>query len=139
MNRVPGYPLWTGNVADARDLPALLSAGDEAVVDLALNELSPRLTRELVYCRFPLVDGAGNPPWLLRAAVEAVAGLVRSQVPTLVFCSAGMSRSPAVAAVALSAARGLVPTECLTLVTKGGPRDVSASLWNDLLAATSGA
>jgi hypothetical protein len=47
------------------------------------------LTRELVYCRFPLVDGAGNPPWLLRAAVETVAGFVRAGVPTLVFCGPG--------------------------------------------------
>jgi hypothetical protein len=105
------------------------------VVDLALNEPVPTLTRELVYCRFPLVDGGGNPPWLVRAALEAVAGLVRAGVPTLVFCGAGMSRSPAVAAAALSLAFGEPPGACLDLVAGDGPHDVSAGLWRELVEA----
>lgn len=135
MRRVSGHALWIGNVADGRDLRAILTAGVEAVVDLALNEPPPPLTRELVYCRFPLLDGAGNPPWLLRAAAETVAGFLRAGVPTLVFCGAGMSRSPAVAAVALAVASGRTPAECLELVTEAGPRDVSVSLWNELFAS----
>ncbi|MBY0460374.1 MAG: hypothetical protein K2V38_23920, partial [Gemmataceae bacterium] len=85
MRRIPGYPLWVGSTAAARDLRAILAADIAAVVDLALSEPPPPLTRELVYCRFPLVDGAGNPPWLLRAAIETAARLVRAGVPTLVF------------------------------------------------------
>lgn len=135
MRTVPGYSLWVGSVADIRDLQAVLSARIEAVVDLALNEPVPALTRELVYCRFPLVDGAGNPPWLLRAAVEAVAGFVRAGVPTLVFCGAGMSRSPTIAALALSRVSDFPPAECLELVTGNGPCDVSAALWNEALAS----
>src|SRR5688572_12689172 len=94
VRQVPGYPLWLGHAGDARDLRTVLEAGILAVVDLALNEPPAAVTRELVYCRFPLVDGPGNPPWLLRAAVETVAGLVRSDTPTLVYCGAGMSRTP---------------------------------------------
>src|SRR4051794_38928813 len=68
VRRVPGYTLWLGHVGDARDLSGLLSAGITAVVDLALNEAPVPLARELVYCRFPLIDGGGNPRWLLRTA-----------------------------------------------------------------------
>ncbi|AMV24389.1 hypothetical protein VT84_08330 [Gemmata sp. SH-PL17] len=135
MRQISGYPLWVGSVADIRDLRGVLSAGIEAVVDLALNEPVATVTRELVYCRFPLVDGAGNPHWVLRAAVEAVAGFVRAGVPTLVFCGAGMSRSPTIAAAALSVASNRMPGECLELVTGTGPHDVSAGLWNDVIAA----
>ncbi|AWM37730.1 protein phosphatase [Gemmata obscuriglobus] len=135
MRQVSGFSLWVGNVADGRDLRAVLSAGVEAVVDLALNEPPSAPTRELVYCRFPLVDGAGNPSWLLRTAVETVAGLLRAHIPTLVFCGAGMSRSPAVSAVALSLAFHRLPVDCLELVTRSGPCDVSAGLWSELLAA----
>lgn len=135
MRIVPGYSLWVGSVADVRDLSAVLAAGVEAVVDLALNEPVPKITRELVYCRFPLVDGAGNAPWLLRAAVGTVASFVRAEVPTLVFCGAGMSRSPTITALALSRVSELPPAECLELVIGDGPCDISAALWNDALAA----
>jgi hypothetical protein len=131
---IPGYPLWLGHVGDVRDLRAVLAAGIVAVVDLALNEPPAAVTRELVYCRFPLVDGAGNPPWLLRSAVETLAGLVRSGTPTLVFCGAGMSRTPAVAAAALSRACGVSPAEALVLIAQAGAADVSPGLWRDLQA-----
>jgi len=67
---IPGYNLWLGNARDGRDLRAILDAGIQAVVDLAFEEPPAVLVRELTYCRFPLLDGAGNPPWLLRAAVS---------------------------------------------------------------------
>lgn len=135
MRVVPGYSLWVGSVADVRNLSAVLSAGIEAAVDLALNEPIPTLTRDLVYCRFPLVDGAGNPPWLLRAAIDTVAGFVHAGVPTLVFCGFGMSRSPTITALALSRVTKRPPAEYLELVLGNGPRDLSAALWNDAHAA----
>src|SRR4051812_27081752 len=113
MRAIPGHPLWLGHVGDARDLRRVLSAGIRALVDLALNEPPAAVTRELVYCRFPLVDGAGTPPWLLRSAIQAVAGLLRGGIPTLVFCGGGMSRSPAIAAAALSLVSGKAAAECL--------------------------
>jgi len=73
MRRVPGSSLWLGHVGDARDLGVLIESGIEAVVDLAHEEPPLSVSRELAYCRFPLVDGPGNPPWLLRAAIETVA------------------------------------------------------------------
>jgi hypothetical protein len=124
--------LWLGHVGDARDLRGLLASEISALVDLALDEPPATVTRELVYCRFPLVDGPGNPAWLLRAAIETTASLLRSETPTLVFCGAGMSRSPAIAAAALAVLKGRSPEECLAEVMQLGTSDVSPGLWRDV-------
>jgi protein-tyrosine phosphatase len=137
MRQITDVPLWLGHVGDARDLRTLLSTGILAVVDLALNEPPATVTRELVYCRFPLLDGSGNPPWLLRAAVDCIAGLIRSQTPTLVFCSSGMSRSPAVTAAAIARVQGCSPAEALVWLSQSGPSDVSPGLWSEVQAIVS--
>jgi len=134
MRRVEGYSLWLGHVGDVLDPRGILATGVLAVVDLALNESPPSLPRELACCRFPLLDGPGNPPWLLRAAVETVACLLRSGTPTLVFCSAGMSRSPCIAAAAVALVRGCPADLGLTLVLRSGPSDVSPGLWSEVRA-----
>ena len=90
------------------------------------------LTHELVYCRFPIVDGPGNPPWLLRAAIETVAALLRSNVPTLACCGAGMSRAPAVAAAALATGEGRPAEDFLEAIQHTGACDVSPGLWLDV-------
>ena len=86
---------------DARDIKGVLDAGIEAIVDLAKMCEPVQPTRELVYLRFPLEDGADNPPWQITAAVHTVVGLLRLGVPTLVACEGGMSRSLVIAAAAL--------------------------------------
>jgi protein-tyrosine phosphatase len=136
MRRVGEYPLWIGTARDARDLRAVLDAGIEAIVDLAMDEPPVQPTRELVYLRFPLVDGGGNPPWLLSTTVWGVAGLLRAKCPTLVACSAGMSRSVAIAAAAIMGA-GLSPghgsgDEALDLVRGSGPGDLHPQLWDEV-------
>jgi protein-tyrosine phosphatase len=121
-----------GNVGDIRDLSALLGDGIEAVVDLAAGESPAQLPRELVYCRFPLIDGAGNPTWLLNSAVETVASLLHAGVPTLVYCGAGMSRTPAIAAAALARVGGMPASAALVQVCNAGATDVSPTLWADI-------
>ena len=132
MRQIPGYSLWLGHVGDIRDLRAVLSAGIQAVVDLAISEPPASITRELVYCRFPLTDGAGNSPWLIRAAVETVTGFLRSRIPTLVYCGAGMSRSPTIAAAAIAQIQGCCCAEALALVANSGPADISPALWSEV-------
>jgi protein-tyrosine phosphatase len=133
MRQIPGYNLWLGNARDRRDIRSVLDAGIQAVVDLAIEELPVAVTRELIYCRFPLLDGAGNPPWLLRAAVETVVAFLRAGVPTLVCCGAGMSRSPAVAAAALARVRGLSLELALgEIISVTGPADMSLGLIAEL-------
>jgi protein-tyrosine phosphatase len=110
----------------------LLEVGISAVVDLALNEPPAALPRDLAYCRFPLIDGPGNPRPLLRAAVETVACLLRSGTPTLVYCGAGMSRSPSVAGAAIALVKGLALAEGLDIALQSAPSDVSPGLWAEI-------
>jgi hypothetical protein len=134
MRRINPHPLWLGHAGDARDLRRVLSAGVAALIDLALDEPPPSLTREVVYCRFPLLDGAGNEPWLLRCAVTTTATLLAARTPTLVFCGHGMSRSPVIAAAGLAAAFGRDPDACLAEVLRGGAADVTPALWREVKA-----
>jgi protein-tyrosine phosphatase len=131
MRRIDGHQLWIGTARDARDIKAVLDAGIEAVVDLAALCEPVKPTRELVYLRFPLVDGEGNPPWLVSAAVHAVAELVRLRVPTLVACDGGMSRSVVIAAAAMGPVH-VSPDEALRLIAATGPADVHPALWDEV-------
>jgi len=134
VHQVDGYPLWLGNVGDLRQPDTLFANGIEAVIDLAGNEPPAVLPRELMYCRFPLVDGAGNPTWMLRAATHSVASCIQANVVTLVYCSAGMSRTPAIAATAIAMVSGCSASEALIQIGRSFPSDVSPTLWDDLQA-----
>jgi hypothetical protein len=137
MRQIPPYSLWLGHSGDGRDVRAVLNAGILAVVDLALEEPPVSFTREVAYYRIPLLDGAGNRSWLLHSAIATVAMLLRSNTPTLVFCGAGMSRSPAIAAAAVSIISQRSPAECLKFVAKAHGCDVSPALWRELLEVIS--
>ncbi|MDB5309493.1 MAG: protein phosphatase [Gemmataceae bacterium] len=133
MRQVGNYPLWIGTARDARDIKGVLAAGIHAVVDLAAEELPVSPTRDLVYLRFPLVDGEGNELRLLRATLGSVVALLKARIPTLVACGMGMSRAPAVVAVAFATAYQLTPADVLNMMP--GPGDVSLGLLRDLGAA----
>ena len=62
-------------------------------------------------------------------AIQTVVSLLKKQIPTLVYCGAGMSRSPAVVAAALSIVQGGSPEEKLKEIVAGHPHDVSPHLW----------
>jgi hypothetical protein len=135
MNQVPPYPLWLGHAGDGRDFQRLLDVGIEALVQLGAEEPTIRSPREAIYAHFPLIDGTGNRDDLLKLAVGTVAQLLELRVPTLVCCGSGMSRSPAIAAAALSVANHEPPERCLERVAQGHPHDVSPGLWSDILRA----
>jgi hypothetical protein len=128
---LPGK-LWLGNAADARNIESMMRAGVLAVIDLAADQPMPMLPRSLVYCRFPILDGQQDAPAVLRAAIETIVSLLRKEIPTLVYCSAGMSRSPAVVAGALSVLQGGSPDDRLRQIALGHPHDVSPQLWQDV-------
>ena len=132
MREVIPRQLWLGNAVDARNPRRLHELGIAAIVDLAVEELPSRPTRDMTYCRFPLIDGAGNAPALLSATIDITATLVRNRIPTLVSCGAGMSRSPAIVAAALARVRNDVPDHCLQQLLAGNPHDVSPPLWADV-------
>src|SRR5580692_6564956 len=134
MRQIHGRALWVGHVGDTRHPRPLLDAGIAAVVELADGEPLATLPRELVRCRFPLSDGGGNPPWLLRLAAESVAALIRAGVPTLVCCGAGMSRSVCIAAGGLALAEGTALSEAVALVARSGPVDVAPGTLAEMTA-----
>jgi hypothetical protein len=133
MRRIDDFPLWIGTARDARDIKGVLDAGIGAIVDLAALCEPVRPTRDLVYLRFPLVDGGDNPPWLIRVALEGVEGLIREQVPTLVACDGGMSRSVVITVAALWKQNTSESLDAvLRRVSGEGPADVHPSLWADV-------
>ena len=121
--------LYLGNAMDARDLRQLYANRIAAVVDLAVNEPPAQLARELIYCRIPLNDGDGNPDAIIETAVRCVLTLIEKNIRTMVACSAGMSRSPAIAAAAIPIGTRTPPDDCLTGIASHGPHDVSPILW----------
>lgn len=132
MHKLEPYSLWLGSVVDAWDLATVHRAEIQSIVDLASNELPIKLTRDLTYCRFPIVDGIGNNRAQLRLAIDTLEALLRAEIPTLVFCSAGMSRSPAVAAAAISRITGQPLVDCLTQITAGHAHDVAPGFICDI-------
>lgn len=125
---IPGR-LWLGNAGDGRDPARLLEAGVVAVINLAVEEPSPILPRTMTYCHFPIMDGAQECEGVLAGAIQTLVSLLRNQVPVLVHCGAGMSRSPAVVAATLAIVEGGSPEERLHQVVSGHPHDVSPQLW----------
>ncbi|MDZ4850122.1 MAG: protein phosphatase [Pirellulaceae bacterium] len=117
---------------DARDLRLLYDTGIRAVVDLAINEAPAQLGRELIYCRFPINDGDGNPDWLLAIAIRTIAAMIRNEIQTVVACSAGMSRAPTVAAASIALLTNRDPDECLIEIITDAPNDVSPILWTHI-------
>lgn len=124
--------LWIGNARDARDVTGVLDRGITAVVDLALEEPPIQFPRDIVYCRLPLLDGDENHPAVLQTALTTVARFLEGELPTLVACSGGMSRSPAVVAGALSLAQACPFAEALQQIAETGPCDVAPGLWNEI-------
>ena len=129
MREILPNQLWIGNAGDARDPEGLLRVGVEAVINLAAEEPSPVLPRMMTYCHFLIVDGAPDDQATLRVAIQTVVSLLKNQVPTLVYCGSGMSRSPAVVAAALAIVQCGTPEEKLREVVTGHPHDVSPQLW----------
>ena len=129
MREILPIQLWIGNAGDGRDPKRLLQAGVVAVINLAAEEPSPVLPRSMIYCHFPLVDGLQEDQGTLDVAIQTVVTLLKKEIPTLVYCGAGMSRSPAVVAAALSIVQRGSPEDKLKGIVGGHSHDVSPHLW----------
>jgi protein-tyrosine phosphatase len=134
MNEILPHQLWLGHTGEARNFRGLFAAGIRALVELAVEEAPAQAPRELILCRFPLVDGAGNDADLLALATNTLVGLLERRIPTLVSCSMGLSRGPALAAAALARMHHEPPEKWLAFVAERHPSDVSTSLWAELVS-----
>ena len=135
MQQILPHVLWLGHAGDGHDFRPVLDAGIEAVVQLAAEELPLQPPRDLIFCRFPLVDGPENDRRLLYLAITTLANLLEKRVPTFVCCGGGLSRSPAIAAAAPSIVYQEEPDSCLKRIAEHRPHDVVPGLWNDVKAA----
>ncbi|MBI1248102.1 hypothetical protein GC197_09700 [bacterium] len=127
--------LWTANARQVRDIRSVLSEGITAVVDLAIEEPPVTYPRDILYARFPLVDGGSNHPELLKAVISSVVHLLKADRPTVVACSGGMSRSPLIAAAAIAQFNGISFEDAIMQVASEGPADFAPALVSDLYAA----
>lgn len=134
MNQIQPYPLWLGHAGAGSDAKTLFDKEIKALVHLAAEDLPAHPPRELMYCRFPLLDGAGNRPEILYLAIKMVADLLTLRIATLVFCGGGRSRSPAIAAAALAMMKHEPPEEWLRRLVERHPSDVSPGLWSEIAA-----
>ncbi|MCA9239516.1 MAG: dual specificity protein phosphatase family protein [Planctomycetales bacterium] len=135
MEPTPDAALWLGGTGDLLHFERLFEHSIGAIVDLAFEELRPSIPRDIIYCRFPLNDGGGNPYGILRLAVETVAALASVPVTTLVCCSAGMSRSPTIAAYAIATRTGESPESVLLRIGEHASLESNQALWNDVTQA----
>jgi protein-tyrosine phosphatase len=132
MNQIIPHLVWIGHAGETNNFRNLFDADIHAVVELAMEEPPAQPPREMIYCRFPLLDGSGNDSALLMLAIHTLSNLLERRVPTLVCCGAGLSRAPAVAAAALATVYQEAPEDCLKQLVQHHPSDVSAGLWNEI-------
>ena len=133
MIQVPSTLLWIGNAHEARDPAELSEQGIKCVVDLAIDELPSSLPRDFIYCRFPLVDGQGNEKILVRQCVQTVANFVELGTPTLIACSAGLSRSPTIAVFAVAHAKKTSIEQVFDWIKDTKRFDIHSGLWQEVL------
>ncbi len=138
MKQIIPHSFWLGHAGEGRDYRQVFQAGIKALVELAMEEPPSQPPRELIYCRFPLLDSPGNSSDLLNLTISTLAALVRERTPTLVCCANGISRAPALTAAALSRVLDLPPDECLRRVLAHHPSDVSPGLWTEVVEFLAG-
>lgn len=132
MHEIHTDLLWIGHAFDVREPGPLFDAGITAVVDVAYEEAPARLPRQLIYCRFPLNDGGGNDESVLLQTIQTLVDLLNSGTRTIVACSAGMSRSPTVAAFGLAAHLSQEPDDVIARIAEIKSLELKGALWIDI-------
>ena len=135
MHEILPHTLWIGNAFDIREPRPLFDAGITAVIDVAYEEQPAQIPRQLTYCRFPLLDGGGNDPAVLAQSLRTTTDLMALGIRTIIACSAGMSRSPTIAAFAIAFHLSKNPDDVIARIAEIKPLELKAELWADTLCA----
>ncbi|MEW4451905.1 VOC family protein [Bremerella sp. JC817] len=130
-NILPGK-LWIANARQVRDIRSVLAEGVTAIIDLAMEEPPIAFPRDILYARFPLLDGSGNERAVLNCSVLSLVELIQDERPTVVACSGGMSRSPIITAAALAQVNKISLESAVQQVTASGPHDLSPGLLSEV-------
>ena len=133
MHEIHPNLLWIGHAFDVREPRPLFDAGIAAVIDVAYEEPPAQIPRQLTYCRFPLNDGGGNDARILLQTLRTATDFLRSGTRTIIACSAGMSRSPTVAAFALAHHLSELPDDVIARIAELKSLELKSELWNDLM------
>ena len=129
MIEIRSQKLWIGNAIEIRDMQLIANSKVAAIVDLALEEKPAQPPRHLSYLRFPLSDSNANDILTLALSVNTICQLVENEVPTVVACSAGLSRAPTVTAFALAKHLGDDPSTVVQRVAKMKQLDINPLFW----------
>ena len=135
MHEIERNLLWIGHAFDVREPRPLFDVGIKAVIDVAYEEPPAQIPRQLIYCRIPLNDGGGNHPNALLQTLRTATGLLESNTRTIIACSAGMSRSPTVAAFSLAYHLSVDPDDVITRISAIKSLELKPELWAEVLAA----
>ena len=135
MHKIHPNLLWIGHALDVREPRGLFDVGVSAVVDVAYEELPAQIPRQLIYCRFPLNDGGGNNPDTLLQTLRTATDLLWSGTRTLIACSAGMSRSPTIAAFALAYHLSVEPDDVIARIAEAKSLELKSELWANVRTA----
>ena len=127
-----GPKLWLGNALEIRDPKLLFDLQIQAIVDLAYEEQPAVPARSFLYQRFPLTDSEGNDHAILRFAIQSLAQLLDAELTTAVGCSAGMSRSPTIAAFASSLHSGENPQDVIERIAQERALEINPALWREV-------
>lgn len=134
MRKINNFELWQGHAGDLRDIGKLSELGIKAVVEVADNEPSATLPRQFLRHRFPLSDDGENSEIYLSLAWETLLQLLKHRIPTIVVCSAGMSRSLLVIAASLSLIERIPFPEVLKELVREKRADISPALFHQIHA-----
>ena len=135
MHEIQPNLLWIGHAIDVRAPHGLFDAGIKAVIDVAYEERPAQIPRQLIYCRFPLNDGGGNDPNTLLQVLRITTALLQSKTKTIIACSAGMSRSPTIAAFSLAYHLSENPDEVIARIADIKSLELKADLLADTMHA----
>ena len=135
MHEIHQNLLWIGHAFDVREPRQLFDVGITAVVDVAYEEPPAQIPRQLTYCRFPLNDGGGNDPKTVLQLLLTTTDFMRFNTRTIIACSAGLSRSPTVAAFALAHHLNRSPEDVIAGIAQTRPLELKPALWADMLQA----
>ncbi len=125
--------LWLGNAGDVRNPAKLYENGIQAIIDLAYEEPIASLPRDQIYCRFPFRDDGNNSNEMFLTALKLLVDLLKTNVSTLVGCSAGKSRSPTLVSFAIAVVAQEDPHKIITGISEITSLDVSPAFWNQAL------
>jgi len=134
MKSVFDSNLSIGNVSEGHNTQLLFDQEIESLVDLAYEEKPASYPREIFHLRIPLIDGQGNSRLRIRIAIISVAEIIRADSKALIFCSAGLSRSPVIVIASYALVTQSDPGMLFDQYSENYPHQISPPLWNDVLS-----